>query len=389
MPGINFYKVTFLPPSSYRDRIVFKPVVTPLADDQIWSENGLDKTNPCIIINPGDGSINQEHLSSISENDKEVQNCISNDAKIFERGVMQYIGDFPEKRQYLIPVNERKGEENFELIRQHNANPDGFTTDYTSNQAKLMYGPLVANGETPLSDEEIVKNLSNIRIFNASFGTVTANCQINALRKMMSDLGISEETIKEALESMRRLDISNISVINPGFSPSGVILEASNDILAKEYIGGKIPPIPEDHQNISRVPIDDHLIKIYQRVPEEVYHPGKRATEDERAIEDETRKILSKVYKRIINDSKREEKDIPNIQSNVLKFLGLDGLRYQDKKFHSAPHLTLQATPGNEVQGRDPDLVYKLMTDMLTRKDAKDVTSYQKYNNANVTDNSR
>lgn len=40
---------------------------------------------------------------------------------------------------------------------------------------------------------------------------------------------------------------------------------------------------------------------------------------------------------------------------------------------HNLPHITGEATPGNEIPGRDADLVYKLMADMMTREDPKDV----------------
>lgn len=392
-----FYKVTFTEDLT--------PVITPLDSDGIWGGAGLDKDSPFIVINPMNGSANARDLAISSE--KENLKNIAFEAKIFEKGVRKYVSS-GEERQYLVAVSETSGKPNFDLITEHNSDPSGFTTAYTTNQARLIYGPLIADGSgLPLPDEEIVKNLSKARSYNPSLGTVTANCQNNALVEMMRGLGISEEIIKEGIENMRRIDGPNMAAVNPGISPSTVIIEGSNDALAERFIGGRKPSLPDSHTHTSVVPVDDrddHRIKVYLRLPEEVYHPAKKPTSEEKKQEDKIvrdfPRFSEKRFLRNLPDSEEDIKEIkddaPKVgiqarlagmaarllakkeQKDILQDLSLEGLRYRDKNVHNAPHLTMPATPGNEVAGGDPDLLYKLMADMLTREDSRDVSNYFK-----------
>ncbi len=269
-----------------------------------------------------------------------------------------------------------------DLIRQYNSNPNGFTTPYAKQQARLIYGPLITeNGIAPdgsgipLSDQQIVENLSKARSYNPSLGTINANCQTNALVQMMRDLKISEEVIKDGIENMRRVDGPNMATINPGISPSTVIFEGSNDALAESFIGGRIPPLPQNHNHTSVVLIDDHRIKVYQKLPEEVYHPSKKPTAEQKQEEDKIVRVPT-IFEQTMDPDKFLNQDPTARKDKVLKLTGLDGLRYKDPRVHNAPHLTMEATPGNEVVGRDPDLLYKLMADMLTRENPRDVLNY-------------
>jgi len=381
----TFFKVTF-------DENL-TPTLTALDTDKIWSEEGLDRTQPFIVINPGNGPTNLTNLAVSSE--QEVQKYVISEAKVFERGVRK--GDLPEAgRQYLVTVNEEVGQPNMDLIRSHNANPEGFTTPYTKEQARLIYGPLITeNGitpdghGTPLLDQEIVQNLSKARSYNASLGSVIANCQTNALVAIMRDLGIAEKTIIDGVESMRRLDGPNMAATSPGISQSTVIFEGANDKLAEDFIGGRKPALPTDHDHTSVVPIDDHRVKVYQTLPTEVYHPGKKPTDEQKQEEDKIVRGLPRIktleeiralgrgdeIRQAAAKSKAQD-SFESRKENVLKYMGLDGFRFKDPNTHNAPHLTMPATPGNEVDGRDQDLLYKLMADMMTRENPRDVSHY-------------
>ncbi len=393
------------------------PVITALDDDDaIWDKDkgGLDRTKPFVVSNPGNGPANKEHLAIVARDmddpkfatEKQgIENyrttIIAFEPKIFTRGV-EKIGIPIDGMQFLVPLNETgaipvpKGDEraetasranaerNMSLIRQHNANPDGFTTPYTMEQARLIYGPLITTegiapdgSGTPLSAEQIIENLSKARNVNPSYGTVTANCQMNALVKMMRTLNIPEETIKAGIGGMRRVDFANMAKASQnGIFPSTVIFEGANDQLAARFIGGKVPPVPDDHAHTSVVPLDYHRIKVYQTLPEEVYNPGKKPTTEEKAQEDAIRRNLPDAVETKVTSSHETVKD------KILGYLGLDGFRVKDPNVHQPAHLTCEATPGNEVQGRDPDLLYKLMADMMTREDSRDVSHHFKQQQA-------
>ena len=374
----SFFKVTF----DEKD----KPTITPLDQDQIWGENGIDKAQPFVVINPGNGPANKREQIKGSE---QFEKGLLYEPKLFEKGAK----DVKEPRQYLVALNEMSGAANFDLIKDHNARPDDFTTPRATEQARLIYGPLIAKDGVALPDQQIVENLSKARNFNTSFGTVTANCQINALVAMMRGLKIKEETIRDGVEGMRRFDCANVAKASEnenGIFPSTVILEGSNDEFAAELIGGKVPALPKNHDqtNISVVPIVDgsNRIKVYQTLPIEIYNPAKKPTEEQKQDEDRIVQGLPKIYEeRFRNSETKGVSDFAKIaakalaqerKGGVLKEMGLDNLRFKDPGRHSPPHLTMPATPGNEVGGRDPELLYKLMADMMTRDDPRNVNNY-------------
>lgn len=378
-----FYKVTFSDS---------QPSVTPLAKNQVWGEDGLDRTKPFIVINPGDTFLNVANREDLFNdgNPKEVQAKTFKEmiliplVKIFERAAQKF--NVTEERQYLVTVNAQGINKAGDLIRRHNEKPDDFTTAHTQEQAKLIYGPLIAHNGIPFSDEEIVTNLSKARNYNECFGAISANGQINSLVQMMQDLGISVAVIKNGVESMRRIDAPNISATNLGISPSTVIFEGSNDRLAAETIGIRSPALPADHANIDVVPIDNHRIKIYQKLPEEVYDLSRKMSEKKEAEKSKIIAGLPRIYEARARNPEtktvgRFEKIVAkalarNIQNEVLEDMNLDGPRKKDPRTHTLHHYTMPATPRNEVTGRDPDLLHKLMADMLTREDPRDVMNY-------------
>lgn len=382
-----FYKVIFSSDASYPSSSV-----TPLGKNQVWGEGGLDRTKPFIVINPGDTYLNVENREGIftDGNPKKVQAETFKEriliplVKIFERAAQKF--NVAEERQYLVTVNAQGINKAGDLIRGHNERPDGFTTAHTQEQARLIYGPLIAQNGIPFSDGEIVANLSKARNYNECFGSISANGQINSLVQMMQDLGISAAVIKNGVESMRRIDAPNISATNPGISPSTVIFEGSNDQLAAKTISNRSPSLPADHTNVDVVPIDDHRIKIYQKLPEEVYDLSRKMIKEK---EEEKSKIvagLPKIYEeRFRNPETKEVGRFAKFaaqaladkrQNEVLENMGLDGPRKKDPRTQTLHHYVMNATPGNEVTGRDPDLLHKLMADMLTRENPRDVMNY-------------
>ena len=299
--------------------------------------------------------------------------------------------------QFLVPVIEDSGRVNIQRIKEHNKNPDGFMNEYISNQTRLIYGPLIThfgideNGiGSPLSDEEIITNLSKSRNYNVSYGSLIASCQSNALADMMRKLGISEDVIKEGIEGMRRIDAPNIvkPSVDPNFpSPSSVIIEGSNDELVKLFMYGRFPEIPENHTNMDIVTIDDHRIKVYQKLPEEVYHPGKASTPDQREREQFLKDVSSQMLATKIEQKQEQEKPKPFIKAfykvifklreeNMLKFENLEALRFKDAEMHNLMLFTGEETKGHEIEGRDKDLLYKFMTDMMTREKSNEVSAF-------------
>ncbi len=381
-----FYKVTF------SSDIHHSAAVTPLGKNQVWGEGGLDKTKPFIVINPGDTYLNVANREELFNdgNPKEVQaktfkeGIIIPLVRIFERAAQKF--NVAEERQYLVTVNAQGINNAGDLIRRHNESPDGFTTAHTQEQTRLIYGPLIAQNGVPLSDEEIVTNLSKARNYNECFGAISANGQINSLVKMMQDLGISAAVIKNGVESMRRIDAPNISATNPGISPSTVIFEGSNDQLAEKIMGTRSPSLPAGHSNIDVLPIDDHRIKIYQKLPQQVYDLSRKMSSGQEAEKSKIVAGLPKIYeKRFRNPETKEVGRFAKVaaqalaykrQNAVLENMGLDGPRKKDPRTHTLHHYTMPATPGNEVTGRDPDLLHKLMADMLTRENPRDVMNY-------------
>ena len=361
----SYFKITFDEKGA--------PTITPLDRDKIWKTGGMNKEEPFVLINPGNGGANKREQLTLSEH---FDKSLLYEAKLFEKG---HKGTPP--TQYLVALNETAGGVNFDLINAHNNNPNSFKADYATEQAKTIYGPLVQKDEKALDDEEIIKNLAKARNFNGSFGTVTANCQQNALVDYMRELGIQEKTIKAGIEGMRRLDLANVAKVsdNDNPRPSTVIFQGENDQLAP--IQDKAP-LPEDHTNVSLVEAKSNVAIVYQTFPVEVYNPAKKLTEEQKKQEGAIRSGTKSYQERMEKLFVYEKKATPSLSDLVvevlkrdsqqsseidLKEVGLDGARFKDPSLHSPPHATMDATPGNKVEGRDENLIFSFMKDMMVR----------------------
>jgi hypothetical protein len=386
-PVRSFYKVTF-------DANLIA-TVTPLEDDKIWDyrNGGMDSSKPFILVNPG----NRYDITPAQYDDSEEKftNAIIAETKIVEKGISRYIDSAKQhslkkqSRQYLCTINKTSGDANFDLIEQHNKNPDGFTTEHATEQARLIYGPLITKngidkdgrGEAARS-EFIIQKLAKVMNYNTSYGTITANCQINALVAIMRNLKIPEQTIKKGIEGMRRLDCPNMAVHpEKGIFPSTVIFESSNDKLAEGYsMGNRKPPIPQNHVNMDVVKIDDNRIKIYQRQPDEVYNPRKKPSEKDKEDENIIWQALPEEFNRKVTDEQE------TIKNKILGYMGY-GFRVIDETHHN--NSLVEATPSKQIPGRDHNLVYKLMADMHDRSNARDVTSFQKKTFVEIVQNQK
>ncbi len=357
------------------------PTITPLERDKIWEEGGMDKNEPFVLINPGNGGANKREQLTLSEL---FDKSLLYEAKLFERG---HKGTPP--TQYLVALNETAGGENFDLISAHNKNPNNFKTDYTTEQAKTIYGPLIQKDGKVLDDKKIIENLAMARNFNCSFGTVTGNCQQNALIDYMRGLKINEEKIKAGIEGMRRLDLANVAMVsdNKNPRPSTVIFQGANDQLAPIQENA---PLPAGHSNVSLVEANENVAIVYQTFPNEVYNPGKKLTEEQKNQEEAIRKgaksyqermeeffgeITNKFSKLVAGILKKDSQQSLGVD---LKEVGLEDARIADPSRHSPPHATMPATPGNEVARRDPNLIFSLIKDFITRGDQEKVVSSTK-----------
>lgn len=365
----SYFKITFDEQGA--------PTITPLDRDKIWEEGGLDKNGPFVLINPGNGGANKREQLTLSEH---FDKSLLYEAKLFEKG---HKGTPP--TQYLVALNETAGGVNFDLISAHNQDPNNFKTVYTTEQAKTIYGPLIIQKDgKALDDEKIIENLAKARNFNCSFGTVTANCQQNALVDYMKELGIKDSTIKAGIEGMRRLDLANVAKVsdNENPRPSTVIFQGENDQLAPIQEKAQLPA---GHSNVSLVRAEENVAIVYQTFPNEVYAPGKNLTEEQKKQEEAIRsgtksyqermeeyfgEIISQLSKLALGILK---KDSQKSLEGDLGEVKLGDARFADPSRHSPPHATMPATPGNEVAGRDPNLSYSLIEDMMTRKDSEKV----------------
>jgi len=96
--------------------------------------------------------------------------------------------------------------------------------------------------------------------------------------------------------------------------------------------------------------------KSYQERMEKLFVDEKKATP---SLSDLAVKVLKK-------DSKQS-------LEGDLKEVTLDETRFKDPSLHSPPHATMEATPGNGVEGRDKNLCYDLIKDMMERASSKNV----------------
>ena len=396
----KFYKVEF-------DENM-RPTVTPLEDDGVWnqSKGGLDKSRQFIVNNSGNAPSLSLFGSTLLAQD-ELEREVATEAKILEKGLRKS-GAPKERRQYLVTINEKGIEENMDLIRQHNALEGDelrqYSTPFSEEQVRLMYAPLITGKDgRPLPAATIKNNLSKAASLNPSFGSFSANCQTNALLKLMRGLNIEESTIRQSVESMRRFDAPNMVKIQTSDekypSQNSVVFQAPNDDLAIKF-GAALPPKYLAQSNTR----DGNTLVVAVEAPKEVYHPAKRMvdpktgqkrkpSEKEIAREEKITTGLPKIktsaeiaalgegnkFRKAIKQTIakiRAEKTLENRTKSALKHEDLDGFRYSDPNRHNRPHITEKATPGNEIDGRNPDLLYEMMSDMLTRQDAKNVSHY-------------
>lgn len=367
----SYFKITFDEKGA--------PTITPLDRDKIWETGGMNKEEPFVLINPGNGGANKREQLTLSEH---FDKSLLYEAKLFEKGHK----DTP-PTQYLVALNETAGGVNFDLINAHNKNPNSFKTDYATEQAKTIYGPLIQQDGKALDDQEIINNLAKARNFNCSFGTVTANCQQNALVDYMRELGIQEKTIKAGIEGMRRLDLANVAKVSDDDNPrpSTVIFQGANDQLAPIQ---EKALLPADNTNVSLVEAKSNVAIVYQTFPVEVYNPAKKLTEEQKKQEEAIRNGAEIYEERMgeffVDKSKVKpslsdltvkvlKKDFKESSEDDLKKDDLDKARFKDPSRHSPPHATMDATPGNEVAGRDKNLCYGLIKDTMERTSSKDV----------------
>jgi len=411
----RFYKVEF-----DEDMNV---TTSPLEDNEIWDtkKGGLDKSKQFIVINSGNTPMLSLFGASTLEQ-KELDKCVATEAKILEKGLRK-VGAPTEKRQYLVTINESDGDNNMFLIREHNSLEGSalrkYSTPYSTEQAKLIYGPLIfAEEGSPLPDKTIKDNLSKAVSFNPSFGSLSANCHTIELIKIMRDSKVGEEVIKESIESMHRFDAPNMVKIQtseenyPG--QNSVIFQAPNDKLAIAFGA----TLPDKYLEQSQAK-DSNVLVVPTPVPNEVWNPAKRIKDKKTGLtreplkeeldrEEELTKSLPKIktlreisalgeknkfrkaFKTVIAQKEAKE-TVESRTQNTLKDLGLDGFRYTDPNKHNRPHVTGIATPGNEVEGRDPDLLYKMMADTLNqnrimegKEEEKEINNFNKTGRTNI-----
>ena len=169
--------------------------------------------------------------------------------------------------------------------------------------------------------------------------------------------------------------------------PSTVIFQGENDKLAPIQENA---PLPAGHSNVSLVEAKENVAIVYQTFPNEVYNPAKKLTEEQKKQEETIRKgaksyqeRMEEFFGEITNKFSKLvagilKKDSQQSLEGDLGEVKLGDARSADPSRHSPPHATMPATPGNEVAGRDPNLSYSLMKDMMTREDSKAVVSSTK-----------
>jgi len=411
----KYYKVEF--------DVDLIPKITPLRDDEIFSSKGLDRSRDFIVCNSGnDGKMSLFGHSILDIDD--INKAVTSETKILEKGLRETRGqeNLDNSRQYLVTVNEFYNQDNMNLISQHNSKTGDelrtFSTDYAKEQAKSIYRPLIFDEEgKKFSYDQIKENFTKAISFNPSFGSFSTNCQINSLIQIMKDAEIDPETIKQSIQSMSRFDAPNMVKIQSTSdefpSATAIVFQATNDKLAIEF-GAELPSA----YSSQRVTQKDNLTIISTPVPEEVYHPAKRIIDEqtkvlrspneqekerEQELHDKIPQLktlqqisligkspmaendspLSKSFfsrirnrnleKKIQEDDKIADETREKRREDVKKDENLDGFRYRDPRFHNRPHVVGEPTPGHEVEGRDPSLLYKLMNERLFHRDPKTI----------------
>lgn len=402
--------ISKLTPKFYKVEIDEKmnPKVSPLQDDAIWdtAQGGLDRSRPFILINSGNDS--QFGLLNSSELPVELMSKkVATGVKIQEECLAEYSPKEP--RQYLVTINEQSWGENMALIKHHNSlegeDLRKYSTPYSEKQVAAIYAPLIFDEDgQALPSKKIVENLSKSVSFNPSFGSFSANCQTNALLKLMRGR-VDEETIKESVESMHRFDAPNMVKIQTSSakypSNTSVVFHARNDTLASDY-GAALPAKYSASETqdgityINTVAVPDQVYDPTKKITDSKTNEERRPTKEEIAREDKIVQGLSqiKTSRQIaaLGEENKFRKSVKQIiatlkanstlnsrTESTLKDFGLDGFRFSDGGMnHLRPHLTSPATPGHEVIGRDPDLFFKMMgttlTDLETRSKTSEVT---------------
>ena len=361
-----------------------------MKSDEIYGENGIDKSKEFVLINPGNGPA----CSSIQATDKDkFIEALPYDAKLFQKG------NSGSEIQYLVAINATMGPSNMDEIKAYNQTPT-MASKRAKEQVEKIYGPLLKDDDgNLLSDEKIVENFQKVRNFNCSYGTMTANQQENALKDFMKDLGIKDEVVKEAMVGIRRLDLANTALhTNP--QTTLVCIQGANDKLAQEY--GANQNLPAD--GITKV--GENGIIISPLNPQEVWNPRLKLTENDKKRElfirtgadiilQKEQEKIDKVFaprkeesdaktalRKFLRDKLREKraKEINKKMELDLKGQPLEKnpnqdltqARFDSSKIHNPPHFTGKAVPEDYKNTRDPDMVFRLAEVLIMANDGKD-----------------
>jgi len=374
-----------------------KPEITALKSDEIYGKDGIDRNKEFVVINPGNGPAN----SAIQALDPEQFKAgLPYEAKLFQKGLKDT------EIQYLVAINATMGKSNFDEIIEYNKKPE-MTSARAEEQVKKIYGPLLKdeNGEK-FSDQQIIENLQKVRNFNASYGTVTANLQENALKKFMQDLGIDDKVAKEAMAGIRRLDLASVA-LHTDPNSTLVALQGANDELAKEWGANK--DLPAD--GITKV--GENGVIISPLNPQQVWNPRLKLTEKDKErelfirtgadiiLQKEQEKIdkafasqegesnAKGALRRFLRDKLREkrgeliEQRAENINQQMQQDLQSQPLeqnpqqnlldaRFDSTKIHNPPHFTGVSVPEDSTTKRDGELVNKLAKAMFEAKSGND-----------------
>ncbi|MFZ9181072.1 MAG: hypothetical protein ACO201_04300 [Rickettsiales bacterium] len=367
-----------------------KPEITPLKSDEIYGENGIDKSKEFVIINPGNGPA----CSSDQAIDRDsFIEALPYEAKLFQKGNPDL------EIQYLVAINATKGPSNMDEIKAYNQTPT-MASKRAQEQVEKIYGPLLKDDDgNLLSDEKIVENFQKVRNFNASYGTVTANQQENALKGFMKDLGIKDEVVTKAMGGIRRLDLANIALhTNP--QTTLVSIQGANDKLAQEY--GANQDLPAD--KITKV--GENGIIISPLNPQEVWNPRLKLTENDQKRElfirtgadiilQKEQEKIDKVFapreeesnaknalRRFLRDKLREKRaeeinkkmelDLKDQPLETNPHQDLSQARFNSSKIHNPPHFTGKVVVEDSQNNRDPNMVFKLVHAMMKAKDGSE-----------------
>ncbi len=359
-----------------------KPEITPLKSDEIYGENGIDKSKEFVLINPGNGPA----CSSIQATDKDkFIEALLYEAKLFQKGNPDL------EIQYLVAINATMGPSNMDEIKQYNQNPT-MASKRAQDQVEKIYGPLLKDDEGNLfSDEKIVENFQKVKNFNCSYGTITANQQENALNDFMKELMVNDKVAKTAMSKITRLDLANVALHEN--SPTTIVsIQGANDKLAQEF--GANQDLPPD----GLIKIENGII-ISPLNPQEVWNPRLKLTEKDKIRElfirtgayiilQKEQEKIDKVFatreeesnakddlrgklreKRAKEINKKMELDLQGQPLEKNSNQDLSEARFDSSKIHNPPHFTGEAVPEDSNNQRDPKLFFELAKVMMTARD--------------------